>query len=91
MANLTKRNIRQDLAPLVGDLGPEGYLTTTAAGNANGLTFVCDQLYNYGADQIRNIWAMPTASTQEGKYRQIEDFDGTTPASFRMCVRDYAR
>lgn len=78
---LTKRQIRQALAPLVGDLGPEGYLTTTAAGNANGLTFVCDQLYNYGADQIRNLWALPTSGTQEGKYRQIDDFDGTTPSS----------
>ncbi len=78
---LDKREVRQAVAPTVGDLGVTGYITTTAAGNANGLTFVTSQFYGYGADHLRNLWILPTSGTQEGKYREIDDFDGTTPAS----------
>lgn len=65
---------------MVGDLGPEGLITTTAGGNANGLTYVASQLLNYGPDWTRNLWTLPISGTQEGKYRQNDDFDGTTPS-----------
>ena len=78
---LDKREIRQAVAHLVGDLGVTGYVTTTAAGASSGLTFVTTQHLGYGADSTRNLWALPTSGAEEGKHREIDDFVSGTPAS----------